>query len=299
MSDRLVIHVAVEGFFEASREHDLEGLVELTDRFDARLEQHASGWIKPSADEAVLVAEPPWEPGGKPLDWAERIRSDLSAELGLDVSVGIASTRVAARICARMARPRGILLWMEGHEDRLIGGLPLEELDELTPDQLARLRSRGIRTLDALASLGAEEVRDVLGTRGDKVLGLIKGADWAADATSGSRLSKATGLLTQRLARRLERAGRSARGLELQLVYEDGVSAERYCLLPRPMAHWEDLFRAAARLLEHAPRRPHPVVGLALTATGLTARGGQLPLFDAERPREVSVRLGRRAPLSA
>jgi hypothetical protein len=289
MSDRLVVHVAVEGFFETCREHELDELVQLTDRFDARLDRHAGGWIKPSADEAVLVAEPPWEPGGKALDWAERLREDLSGELGLDVSVGIAGTRVAARICARMARPRGILLWMEGHEDRLIGGLPLEELDELTPDQLSRLRSRGIRTLDALARLGAEEVRDVLGTRGDKVIGLIKGADWAVDTAMGSRLSKATALLTQRLARRLERADRS----------EDGVSLERYSLLPRPMQHWEDLFRAAARLLEHAPRRPHSVVGLALTATGLTTRAGQLQLFDSERPREVVVRLGRRAPVSA
>jgi DNA polymerase-4 len=235
------------------------------------------------------------------MDWANGLREDVSRELQLDCSVGIASTRIAARICSRMARPRGILLCRDGHETALIGGLPLHQLDELRPAQLARLRSEGIRTFWQLASLGSMEARAFLGSEGAILVSLVRGEDGASDETIDGRLSRAASLLARRLSRRLSRRGRDARGLELQLIYTDGVTSERYLLLPRATSFLEEILEAAQRLVEMHPRRHEPIANVALTATGLIGLQGSLdladaavpfPLFGQELPREVRVTLG-------
>ncbi len=293
MAAKAVVHVTIERFFDVLGSRGLDEMVSWTDRLDHTLTRHAAGWSRPSADEAVLSAETPWGEHGQPIDWAGTLRDSVRTELGLDCSVGIAGTRFAARICSRLARPRGVLLWLSGYEDDLIASLPLEELDELTPVQLATLRARGVRTLGEMSALESDDARAILGSQTSKLMGLVRGLDRAADRTGGSRLSRAVSILSQRLARRLARCERQARGLELRLVFDDRVARERYTLLPRPVADPRALERAAHRLLEMSPSRERPVTGLALTATGLTTSQGQLNLFRHERPREVLVKLGR------
>ena len=292
-SPKAVVHVTIERFFESIGSRKLDDLMSLNDQLDQTLARHATGWQRPSADEAVLATDPPWDENGSPMDWASALSDSVRDEIGLDCSVGIAATRFAARICSRIARPRGVLLWLSGYEDGLIASLPLEELDELTPKQLAMLRAQGVRTLGEMSSLASVEARAILGSQASKLMSLIRGLDRTADRGEGSRLSRAVALLARRLTRRLARCDRRARGLELRLVFDDGVGRERYTLLPRAVAELEELDRAAQRLLAMSPRRERPVTGLSLTATGLTSGNGQLNLFRRERPREVEVKLGR------
>ena len=292
-SSKAVVHVTIERFFDSIGSRELDVLMSLTDRLDQALARHGSGWERPSADEAVLATDPPWGETARPMDWAGALRDSVEHELGLDCSVGIASTRFAARICSRIARPRGVLLWLAGYEDGLIASLPLEELDELTPNQLAKLRAHGVKTLGEMSSLASVEARAIFGSQASKLISLVRGLDRSADRGEGSRLSRAVALLARRLTKRLSGCDRRARGLELRLVFDDGVARERYTLLPRPVAELDELDRAAHRLLEMSPRRERPVAGLSLTATGLTSGHGQLNLFRRERPREVEVRLGR------
>jgi nucleotidyltransferase/DNA polymerase involved in DNA repair len=300
---RVVVHVIAERFRRACQGPDVLDPLALTAKFDEALRRHASGWRKESADEALLVGECPWGQSGQwgsPMDWANGLRTDVARETRLDCSIGIAATRVAARICSRMARPRGILLWLEGHESTLIADRPLEDLDELRPDQLARLRARRIRTLGQLADLGSGEARLFLGGSGEGLLRLVRGDDRMPDETRDSRLSRAARLLARRLSRRLSRQGRSARGLELSLVYADGATSERYLLLARATSLFEEILEAALRLVEMHPRRKEQISDVALTATGLIGLQGRLDLpgvlpfarFGEGSAREVSVRLG-------
>jgi DNA polymerase-4 len=295
MQGRVFVHVSLDLFEEkAAGDKSLEDWLAVTATLDRVLGRHASGWTRPSVDEAAFAGPVPWGADGSPLDWADALRRDLASELclgGRSASVGIAATRVAARICSRIARPSGILLWMEGRERGLFEGLPLEELDELRPDQLSRLRSQGIRTLDELGSLTSGEARALMGAEGEKLVGLVRGLDDVTGTDAGG-LERAVDLLARRLERRLFQERRRARGLELSIVYADGVTRERYLLLPRPTSSAADLRQAAMQLVDAQPRRRYVVGGLALTATGLTGASSQLELFDAEGPRELRVNVG-------
>lgn len=292
-TEKSIVHLSFDGLVGRFPRHAIEAVVELNHAVDRCLSKMSPGWERPSADEAVLVAEAPWKGDGSPLDWADAVRRLIHSELGLDCSVGIASTRVAARVCSRLARPRGALLWLEGYERELIDDIPLEELDELTPEQVADLRSRGLRTLGEMACLSTEDARSLLGSSAVKLVGLVRGLDPETDRAEGSRLSRGVTLMSRRLSRRLVKASRRARGLELRVMFEDGVEKETYTLLPRPTSEPDALAAAARRLLSTAPQRECGVRGLTLTATGLTAVEGQLSLFQRAGPREVEVQLGR------
>ena len=101
----MVVHVTIEHCFDAFPARRLDDLVSLTDRVDGVLARFAKGWHRPSADEAILSQYAPWGSRKTPLDWAGALRHGVRDELGLDCSVGIAGTRVAARICSRIACP--------------------------------------------------------------------------------------------------------------------------------------------------------------------------------------------------
>ena len=289
-----VVHVTIEHFFDASPERRLDDLVSLTDRVDSALARFAEGWQRPSADEAILSQRAPSGSQRALLDWAGRLRDAVHEELGLDCSVGIAATRVAARICSRMARPRGVMLWLSGYENRLIEGLALEELDELRPEQAKKLRARGIRTMGELGSLGPAEARELLGSQASKLVTLVRGIKGAPESRDGGRLLQSVSILARRLSRRLAKCGEEARGLELRLGYDYGIADERYTLLPQPAATFEILDRAGRRLLEMSPRRNRRITDVSLAATGLTAKRSaidQLSLFRRAAPREVAVRI--------
>ena len=188
-----VAHVTLDNFFEQQQVGaDLETLLSRTARFERCLKRHGQGWQRPSADEAFLVRQAAGarnEPGVVDIDWAERLREDVRSSISLDSSVGIASTRLAARISSRLARPRGLLVLLPGYEARFTSSVPLEELDELRPAQAAALHRRGIETLGELAQLAREEARTLLGPGASGLLDLVRGME---DGGAPSRANRST-----------------------------------------------------------------------------------------------------------
>jgi hypothetical protein len=182
------------------------------------------------------------------------------------------------------------LLLLPGYETDFISSFSLGELDELRPKQAAALRRKGIRTLGEMAELSPSQARSLLGSESAKLICMVRGVEGLDDRARSSKLVRAVGILCRRAARRLDQGGHGARALELNLLYRDGVSLERYTLMPRPAASYSELHSSAKRVLRLFPTREEPVVGISLTATGISPMPGQLQLFA--RPREVSVHLG-------
>ncbi|HEX9722957.1 MAG TPA: hypothetical protein VGC53_01605 [Vicinamibacteria bacterium] len=298
-----VAHVTLDNFFEERHVGgDLDALLDRTAGFERCLARHGAGWQHPSADEAFLVR--PGEmtadaalalgvPDALDVNWAERLREDIRNSIGLDSSMGIASTRLAARIASRLARPRGLLILLPGYEARFTASVPLAELDELRPAQTAALHRRGIETLGELAQLTGEEARTLLGPGASGLLDLVRGMEVGNAPARATRLERGVGLLCRRAARRLGALRCGARGMELELVYHDGVSLKRYSLAPHPIATRIELEISARKLLGSFSTRAEPLVGLSLTLTALVTRPEQLPLFSRPPVRDVSVRLGR------
>jgi hypothetical protein len=255
---------------------------------EACLEKYQKGWERPSADEAIWASTVTGDAGYESvLDWAEKLRDQILSSTELNASVGIATTRLAARVASRLAKPRGLLFLLPGYEKRFLSDVSLEEFDELRTGQVAALRRRGIDTLGDLARLTPEEARRLLGPQAVKLIGLVRGVDDEPERSPLGKMEKELVVLCRRAAKKLARGRWGARGLELGLVYRDGISFERYRLMPQPAHGCDELEQEAKNLLRLFPTRAVPVSGISLTATGLSPRPGQLSLFA--QPREVRV----------
>ena len=227
----------------------------MSNGLDAILARYGSGWRRPSIGEAVLRGRASMGARGQG-EIAPRlgrvasraISTDLGFRLRWDRLVG--SRRANCGSARSSSRCSGS--GCRATKRDLLGGTPLEDLDEIRPDQIARLRSRRIETLDALAGLEPPQARAILGFEGERLVGQVRGGGPGLDPETGPR-PEALALLARRLSGRLDRGRFLARGLELALDYADGVRRERHSYLPRPTSSADDLAEAAFRLFRRLP----------------------------------------------
>lgn len=108
---------------------------------------------------------------------AERLQEAIRRELGFDVACGLAGTKTAAQIAARLSRPRGLLYVLPGYEARLLSPLDVDLLPELPPGARQRLVQHGAMTIGALGRLSVDESRELLGARGPVFVERARGVD--------------------------------------------------------------------------------------------------------------------------
>ncbi len=101
---------------------------------------------RPSADEAFVDLSS-LESLRHAVLATESLRDQIQSRLLLDSAFGLGTSRLAARIASRWARPRGLLLLLPQHEPSFVDRQPLEVLDDLPASALAALRRGGLRTL--------------------------------------------------------------------------------------------------------------------------------------------------------
>jgi DNA polymerase IV len=141
---------------------DLEAYAQVSDEVTAILLAASRRVERPSVDEAYVDLTR--EGGGaSPVPTAEGIKDDLQRRLGLDAALGLASTRLAARVASTWARPRGLLVVLPGYEAAFVGRQPVAFLEDLPPHLEHALEEAGIRTLGELAEADPQTLTAFVG----------------------------------------------------------------------------------------------------------------------------------------
>ena len=157
----------------AFRRGDLEAYGRVSDEVTAVLLAASRRVERPSADEAFVDLTP--EAGGPPpVRATETIRDELQRRLGLDVSLGLASSRLAARIASTWARPRGLLVVLPGYELSFIAGKPVSMLG-LPPHLESALERNGLTTLGQLAECDEARLAAIVGPAAARVRAAARG----------------------------------------------------------------------------------------------------------------------------
>jgi DNA polymerase IV len=189
---------------------------------------------RPSADEAFvdLTAESPADRA--PVGAAETIRDELQRRLGLDASLGLASSRLAARIASGWAKPRGLLVVLPGYEGSFLEGKPLAALG-LPPHLESALRRAGLATLGDVAGCDEAALAAAVGAASARVRAAARGEEEPPIAVAappsviqeeaplrdrrGDRqaLDEMLATLARRAARRLKPFRLSARALTVEV----------------------------------------------------------------------------------
>jgi DNA polymerase IV len=263
---------------------------------------------------------------GAPAQIGTRIRTAISGELGLTASVGIAPSKLVAKLAATRAKPDGMLVVPAGEVLAFLHPLPVDALwgiGEKTGEVLARL---GIRTIGELAGTPVAILERVLGegqARG--LLELAVGQDdrrvvpfeapksvsheetYPRDLDLESDIAREILALSHRVASRLRSEGYRARTVTLKLRLPSFSTLTRSRTLPAATDVAAEIFAVSREMFLHLPaaRRRFRLIGVA--ATGLIPAGAeQLALVregrwrDAERALDrVRGRFGNDAALPA
>jgi DNA polymerase-4 len=142
---------------------DLETYARVGDEVTQVLLQASRRVERPSSDEAYLDLTWDGAGGPHPVAAAEAIKDDIQKRLGLDASLGLASSRLAARVASEWARPRGLLVVLPGYEASFLARQPISCLPDLPPHLAARLESAGLATIGQVAETPEEELARLLG----------------------------------------------------------------------------------------------------------------------------------------
>ena len=253
---------------------------------------------RPSADEGFvdLTPEGPGDP--PPVRAAETVRDELQRRLGLDASLGLASSRLAARVASAWARPRGLLVVLPGYESSFLAGKPVAALG-LPPHLGAALGRAGFATVGQVAQAEEQDLAAAVGPQAaPRIRAAARGEQEAAiavaapppfvqeEATIRDRRSDRRALeeiadtLARRAARRLKpfRLGTRAIGVEVRRASD---TARRGQALSPALAD-DDAIATTVRALVAPVLDPADAVrGLQVRLSRLELPTSQAPLFPA------------------
>jgi DNA polymerase IV len=222
-----------------------------------------------SMDEAFLDVAGARRLSGTGPEIAATIRRRVRDETGLTASVGVASTKMLAKIASDDAKPDGLLVVASGGELAYLHPLPVERLWGVGPATRKRLARYGVRTVGELAALPEATVVSALGSaqghhlhelawnrdaRGVEPGRAVKSVGheetFPTDVLDRAVLEQEIVRLSDKVAGRLRQAGRTARTVQLKVRYADFSTITRSRTLAEPTDLARDLARIATVLLD-------------------------------------------------
>lgn len=203
------------------------------------------------------------------LEVGERLRADIKAVTGLAGSVGLAASKMLAKIASEEAKPDGLRLIVPGTERGLLAPMSVRTLPGVGPATGDHLRRGGITTVGEIAEAGEDELVRLLGkSHGSALYAMALARDerpvvaeresksvsvedtYDVDIHDRVRVRGEVTRLADRCVERLRAAGHSGRTIVLKVRRFDFSTLTRSETLRGPTDDPGVVREAAARLLE-------------------------------------------------
>jgi DNA polymerase-4 len=254
-----------------------------------------------SIDEAFLDVTGSRQLFGEGDEIARLIKAAVRAEVGLTISVGVATTKLVAKIASDLRKPDGLVVVPPGDEAGFLAPLPISRLWGVGEKTAVVLADYGVRTIGDLAALAPDVVIRRFGKHGGSLVDRARGLD--ADPVHQGDPAKSVGHehtfdsdtrdpeiiertllgMADGVAGRLRSAGVRASTVAVKIRDSSFRTITRQRTLPEPTDMTEPIFHAALELA-----RPE-VRGIRVRLLGVTASNlgerEQLGLFPADDPR--------------
>ena len=224
-----------------------------------------------SLEEAFLDVRGLERISGTPPQIAQTLRRRARERIGLAVTVGIARTKVLAKMASRAAKPDGLLEIHPERETEFLDPLPVEALWGVGDATAEKLRAHGITTIGQLGRRDEWELAQFLGghaarhlraialsrdprrvRRGRRRRSIGTQSAFAGGRRSRSDLDALLVTLVDRVTRRARAANRAGRTVTLRFRFGDFSRATRSRTLAHPTAGTGAILAAARALLAAA-----------------------------------------------
>jgi DNA polymerase-4 len=221
-----------------------------------------------SLDEAFLDVAGVRRIHGSGPDIARAIRARVKAETRLAISVGVATTKLLAKLSSDLAKPDGLLVVEPGTELGVLHPLPVRRLWGVGPATERRLATLGVETVGDLAAIPEDTLVRTLGNAsGHHLHALAWNRDerpvvpdqdvksigheqtFPTDLHDHAALEHQLVGLADGVASRLRAAHAAARTVQLKVRFGDFTTITRSRTLAQPTDLAADVGRVARELL--------------------------------------------------
>lgn len=259
-----------------------------------------------SIDEAFLDMSGTERLHGPPLRAAHALHTEIKKDTGLNCSVGIATSRLVAKVCSDQAKPNGVLWILPDKEACFLAPLEVRKIPGVGKVGEESLHALGIRTVGDLAKCDETFLEERFGKWGLALAGKARGLDaggwfdsdigadedpksishehtFNEDTADPQILESTLARLVEMVSRRLREAGLHARTIQLKLRYQDFSTITRAHSLPESTQLDIDVLQQA-QILFRSNWKPGALVRLlGIQASSFSHAEGQLGLLDAEK----------------
>jgi DNA polymerase IV len=292
--------IFIDGHPQHYREYSRK-VFDVLNRFSPKVEMA-------SIDEAYLDLTGTARLHGPALKAAQLLHDAIKKDTGLNSSIGIATSRLLAKIASDQAKPNGTLWVPPGQESRFLAPLDVRKVPGVGKKTQERLAQYGIRRVGDLAVVDEAFLESVMGKWGLALAGKAQGLDaggyfkgdvgddsdpksishehtFGEDSTDAELLESTVAKLSQMVGRRLREHGLHARTVQIKLRYSDFETHTRAITLDHATQIDIDIIEHS-RLLFRRNWNGAAVRLLGVQLSSLVNAEGQLNLLEGEKSRK-------------
>jgi len=252
-----------------------------------------------SIDEAFLDITRSAHLFGGPLETCRRIKLRVKELTGLSCSVGLAPTKMAAKIASDLKKPDGLVVVEAAGLRAFLSPLDISRLWGLGPKTAEALRARGINTVGELAAARDADLL-ALGRHGPELRLLALGEDprevredydtksvsnettFDADTGDEREIRESLVALADKVSSRLREGGFKGRTITLKIRLEGFETYTRAKTLPLSTNYADVICKEALALYAAFARGRKKVRLLGVKVSGLMPAGEKESLFEEE-----------------
>ncbi len=279
---------------------DHEYYDQISNRIMAIFRTYASALEQVSVDEAYLdVTEQVGGSFEKAHDYAQKMKADVKAQVGISFTIGVGSNKLVAKIACDSQKPDGLTIVRPEEAKAFLAPLPVDRLLGVGKKTTVRMEQMGIKTIGDLATYDCQVLIEVFG----KAMGIyFHNAANAVDnepvveqgeAESISKIGtlkqdthdlafilQKTDELTEYVIREVAEKGYSFKTVSIYVVNVDLSGKSRSVTLEQPAKDKETIKRNVRSLFEKY---------LAESPLEIRRVGVRVSAFSKEEPKQKSL----------
>lgn len=251
-----------------------------------------------SIDEAFLDISGSFHLFGGPVETCKLLKSRVKEKTKLTASVGLAPTKMVAKIASDIKKPDGLVVVNQGKVLDFLWPLDIDKIWGLGKKSKVIFNDLGIKTIGDLAKMDLGEVERILGKNGEYFWALANGIDERgveieeeaksisnehtfAEDVEGKRIIEAALIsLCEKVSGRLRQEGFKGKTITLKIRLEGFLTYTRAKTLDKPTNFMDTIYKTIKELLDKFNRKGKKVRLVGVKVSNFTQGEIQATLFE-------------------
>ena len=239
------------------------------------------------------------------IEVAGKIKEDIREEVGIVASIGIASTKVVAKVASDYDKPDGLTHVPAGSEKKFLAPLPILDLPGIGKKMEEYFHWLGVKTLGELADVPFEKIQgwgkfsihlweaangvdNIWFVPRVEVKSVSHSETFAKNSSDEKFIQAMLQKLAEKVGMRIREGGYNGRCLYVTIRYSDFRTFSKQRVLPYPTSSTKEIYGLAEALLKELwdGKSFLRLVGIGISQFGETI---QPSLFDSVRGKRLEL----------